>query len=71
MSHFSDYKVKFILVLILMTLIEFMAHALRNQMSMPTVFESVSVAVFHRVKETYFVFRLEKVGADIVTKPQE
>jgi len=36
---------------------------------MSTVLECVSVAVSDRGKETYVVFRLENLRADIFTKP--
>jgi len=68
MSHSSEYKAEFLLVSIFITLIEFMAHALREQVCQ--LFDCVWVVVSHRDKETYVVFRLEKVRADIFTKPR-
>jgi hypothetical protein len=61
MPHSLNYKVEFLLVLIFMTLIEYMPRALLKQVSVPTVFESVSVVKSYRGKETYVVFRLGKV----------
>ena len=38
---------------------------------MSIVFDCVWVAASHSDKETFVVFRLEKVGTDVVTKPRE